>query len=61
MTCDECGLTPWDADDLQPGDMVCVCDDPFHLDAEVKAIDARDAQCWKFGCALHLGDRLAGS
>lgn len=26
MTCDQCGLKTWDADDLEPGDDVCVCD-----------------------------------
>ena len=30
--CEDCGLKPWDADDLQPGDMVCVCDDINELD-----------------------------
>lgn len=32
MTCEDCGLKPWDADDLNPGDMVCVCDDINELD-----------------------------
>lgn len=27
--CPKCGLKTWDAPDLIPGDMVCVCDDPF--------------------------------
>jgi hypothetical protein len=31
-TCEECDLKPWDADDLTPGDMVCVCDDINELD-----------------------------
>lgn len=30
--CDDCGLKPWDAEDLQPGDLVCVCDDINELD-----------------------------
>jgi hypothetical protein len=27
--CPLCGLKLWDADDLVPGDSVCVCGDPF--------------------------------
>ncbi len=29
MTCPTCHLKRWDADDLNPGDGVCVCEDPF--------------------------------
>lgn len=29
QVCSRCGLKAWDADDLQPGDDVCVCDQPF--------------------------------
>lgn len=32
FACDECGLKPWDADTLLPGDMVCVCDDVNECD-----------------------------
>lgn len=28
-TCPDCGLKTWDAADLEPGDMVCTCDDDF--------------------------------
>jgi hypothetical protein len=28
-TCPGCGLKQWDASDLQPGEDVCVCNDPF--------------------------------
>ncbi len=31
--CPTCHLKRWDADDLEPGDDVCVCDDPFEEDA----------------------------
>ncbi len=34
MTCEVCGLKPWDAEDLQPGDMVCVCDDLAELEPD---------------------------
>lgn len=32
--CELCGLKPWDADDLIPGDMVCVCDDLRELEPD---------------------------
>jgi hypothetical protein len=35
-TCTACGWKTWDALDLQPGDSVCVCADPF-ADAAVAA------------------------
>lgn len=34
--CDECGLKLWDADNLEPGDMVCVCDDPDDGEADAR-------------------------
>ncbi len=32
--CGQCGLKPWDADDLLPGDMVCTCDDLRELEPD---------------------------
>ncbi len=32
--CDRCGLKPWDAEDLQPGGLVCVCDDLAELEPD---------------------------
>lgn len=31
--CPECGLKHCDADELQPGEFVCTCDDPFDDDS----------------------------
>lgn len=40
------------------GDTAPNSDEP---DDRQDAIDARDAECWKFGCRLHLDDRDTGS
>ncbi len=36
--CEQCGLPLWDADDLQPGGLVCVCDDPDALEPDEELI-----------------------
>lgn len=37
--CPDCGLKPWDADDLEPGEYVCTC-----LDGETVCCDP-DCTC----------------
>lgn len=69
MTCDQCGLKPWDADDLQPGDLVCPCDDlrecePDFILGQFMTISGGDyvpgsvdGQPWRIAVWLEYGRR----
>ncbi len=52
-----------DVEDLNGTNPTCCvdgCDQEGCRDRDralVEAIEARDAECWKFGCTLHLSDR----